>query len=797
MPARPEPEEEGRYEDLGPIAAGGMGEVRRVRDRVLGRIVAMKVLLPERLAVPDAVARFVEEARTAAALQHPGLIPVHELGWFPDGRPWFTMEEVRGRTLADAIRELHEASDRTYRPGATGLGLIGLLEAVRQVCAAVGFAHARGVVHRDLKPSNVMLGRHGEVRVVDWGIARIGEAAGPVDGDEPLRPAFETQGRLTGTPRYMAPEQVTGGAVGPQVDVWALGCILYELLSGRAPYASDDTLEVLAMLASDAPIPAPSARTVLPVDPALDALVAEALRPDPLERLPHGCALAERLGAWLDGESRRQRAEERAAEARALLRRAEEAQSEAEAAERRATALLRDVGDADPEERKAPGWAEQDRARELRRDARRYGTEAEIALQAALADAPDAIEIRLSLAARHHAAHAAAEAVKDHDGAERAEGFLRAELAKLPDSPERRAWARWLEGTGELTLVTDPPGALVRAHRYVLQGRRLVTRDEGVLGTTPLHRVPLGSGSWLLTLEHPDRELVRYPVFLERAGVWDGVPPEGGDPVPVWLPPRGSLASDDCYVPAGWFRAGDEGHPLVLRWADALVAKRGCIDNAAYITFLDDLVRSGQEDLALELCPRDDFNKAGASTPIYGRRADGTFHLQPDADGDLWEPDWPVMMLGLPSFLAYAAWRAERDGLPWRLPASYEWEKAARGVDGRRYPWGDFFDASWVCVKASSRGRLASPSEFPVDEGPFGLRHASGNVSEYVREAMSMDVPPPGRVYVPEQALGPQQMTRGGAWASGPGHALLGQRGHAGAFRGLYSQGARLVRSVG
>ncbi|MCA9493983.1 MAG: protein kinase, partial [Myxococcales bacterium] len=679
MSARPGAEEEGRYEDLGPIAAGGMGEVRRVRDRVLGRIVAMKVLLPERLHLPDAVGRFVEEARTAAVLQHPGMIPVHELGWLPDGRPYFTMEEVRGRTLADAIRELHAASDRVYRPPASGLGLVGLLEAVRQVCAAVGFAHARGVVHRDLKPSNVMLGRHGEVRVVDWGIARIGEAAGPLDEEEPLRPAFETQGRLTGTPRYMAPEQVTGGVVGPQVDVWALGCILYELLSGRAPYASDDTLEVLALLASDAPIPAPSQRTPLPVDPALDALVAEALRPDPAERPAHAGVLAARLGAWLEGESRRQRAEARVAEARGLLERAEAAQVEAVEAERRASELLRDVADADPEERKAPGWAEQDRARELRRDARRYGTEAEIALQAALADAPDAVEIRRMLAARHHAAHAAAEAIKDHDAAERAEGFLRAELALLPDSPERRAWARWLEGTGELTLVTDPPGAVVRAHRYVPHGRRLVTREEGVLGTTPLIRVPLGSGSWLLTLEHPERETVRYPVFLERAGVWDGVPPEGGDPVPVWLPPRGSLAPDDCYVPAGWFLAGEEGHPLVRRWADAFVAKRMPVDNAAFIAFLDDLVRSGQEERALEVCPRDDFNKAGASTPIYGRRADGTFFLQPDADGDLWEPGWPVMMLGLPSFLAYAAWRSERDGLPWRLPGSYEWEKAARG----------------------------------------------------------------------------------------------------------------------
>jgi serine/threonine protein kinase len=163
-----------RYEDLGLLGTGGMGEVRRVRDRDLGRTMACKVIHAEMMEQPALLARFIEEAQASAQLQHPGIVPVHEIGRMADGRFYFTMAEVKGRTFTDVIAEVHGASrgDR-WEPGAAGWTFRRLVDALARACEAVAYAHARGVVHRDLKPENIMLGAHGEVLVVDWGLAKV------------------------------------------------------------------------------------------------------------------------------------------------------------------------------------------------------------------------------------------------------------------------------------------------------------------------------------------------------------------------------------------------------------------------------------------------------------------------------------------------------------------------------------------------------------------------------------------------------------------------------------------------
>ncbi len=197
---------EGRYRQLGEIARGGVGIILRSRDVDLGREVAMKVLRDELSEDAELLRRFVEEAQIAGQLQHPGIVPVYELGLRADGRPYFTMKLVKGSTLAVLLGARRDPlEDRTR--------MLSIFEAV---CHTVAYAHARGVVHRDLKPSNVMVGAFGEVQVVDWGLAKVlGRSAG-------ARPAVDVApttvrrtgdadcsraGSIMGTPRYMPPSR--------------------------------------------------------------------------------------------------------------------------------------------------------------------------------------------------------------------------------------------------------------------------------------------------------------------------------------------------------------------------------------------------------------------------------------------------------------------------------------------------------------------------------------------------------------------------------------------------------------
>jgi serine/threonine protein kinase len=245
----------GRYELGQIIGEGGMGIVYRARDRALDREVAVKLVKPGVPASAPVVARFVGEATVTGQLQHPGIPPVHELGTLADGQPFLAMKLVKGRTLRELLRE---------RPGpAAELGrYVAVFE---QVCHAVGYAHAHRVIHRDLKPANIMVGAHGEVQVMDWGLAKVlGEQAGSVSASEDSDPhaTVEQQteigapepgvsttrtGSVLGTPGYMPPEQAGGEVrkLDARSDVFGLGAILCEVLTGKCPYEGKDSHAVL------------------------------------------------------------------------------------------------------------------------------------------------------------------------------------------------------------------------------------------------------------------------------------------------------------------------------------------------------------------------------------------------------------------------------------------------------------------------------------------------------------------------------------------------------------------------
>ena len=290
------------------IGRGGMGEVLVAEDLRIGREVAVK-RISQAMQGPDAVARFLREARIQARLDHPAICPVYELGTDATGRPYFTMKRLSGETLAQKLAQKAPVQR--------------LLRAFIDVCLAIELAHARGVVHRDLKPSNIMLGDYGEVYVLDWGVARVlvdrRRTTQPVKAVD-IQDTPATGSALLGTPGYMSPEQVEGKEVDPASDVYALGAILFEILAGQ-PLHPRGSGALAATLAQPQQRPSHHAPDRA-IAPELDTACFDALARDPAAR-PSARALADRVQAYVDGdrdlERRKQVAAEQLAEARAQL----------------------------------------------------------------------------------------------------------------------------------------------------------------------------------------------------------------------------------------------------------------------------------------------------------------------------------------------------------------------------------------------------------------------------------------------------------------------------------------------
>src|SRR5262249_37857216 len=334
--AMPAKEEAGdRYQLQGEIARGGMGAVLRGRDVDLGRDLAVKVLLEKHAHRPEVARRFLEEAQIGGQLQHPGVVPVYDVGRFGD-RPFFTMRLVKGKTLAALLRERTDpAADR---PRLLGIAL--------QVAQTLAYVHAKGVIHRDLKPANIMVGAFGEVQVMDWGLAKVLAEGGVADEERVSRQHQEPEnvttirtvrssgagvgreteaGSLLGTPAYMPPEQANGYVelLDRRADVFGLGAILCEVLTGKAPYVGRSAEEVRRKAANGDLADATTRLDGCGADADLIALTKSCLAPEAIDRPRDAQEGAAGLAAYLNGVQERLQAAQRE-RAVALAREAEQ-----------------------------------------------------------------------------------------------------------------------------------------------------------------------------------------------------------------------------------------------------------------------------------------------------------------------------------------------------------------------------------------------------------------------------------------------------------------------------------------
>jgi eukaryotic-like serine/threonine-protein kinase len=333
---------EDRYSTRGILGVGGVGEVALCLDRWIGREVAVKTLREgEWESTGGTAERFLREARVQAQLEHPSVVPVYECGVRPDGREYFSMQRVRGATLADVIVGRAELRGEPSRTAAGGLRR--LLEAFARLCLAVDYAHSRGVIHRDLKPSNVMLGDFGEIYLLDWGVAKVtGSADNPsVTRTSTTRtsascsgPGATEPGTWLGTVGYMAPEQIQGGSVDLRADVYALGAILFEILTHQRLHVGTVPSDIVHSTLEGVEA-RPSVRfPVLEVPPEFDAILVRATNRDPELRYQTARALCQDVERFLDGDRdhslRRELAQRHAEVARESLGRLSIAGDEAE-----------------------------------------------------------------------------------------------------------------------------------------------------------------------------------------------------------------------------------------------------------------------------------------------------------------------------------------------------------------------------------------------------------------------------------------------------------------------------------
>ena len=748
----------GRYEVVGELGVGGMGRVVEVLDRDLGRRLAVKVVRNPGQLTEGRLARFVTEAQLTAQLEHPHIVPIHELGVTGEGELYYAMKKVQGDSLAQVL-EARAASDaQTLRRWT----LRRLLGAFAKICVAVGYAHRRGVIHRDLKPENIMLGEFGEVLLLDWGLARL--VAGPTEdpragiwsvvdeapiSDDELLQSLEgssdrlltRDGAATGTPGYLSPEQARGirAEIGPASDVWSLGAVLYEILTGTTPVKAESVVDYLRSVGTtpveDPRDRAPDAR----IGEDLARICLTCLASDPRDRYPDGRAVGQAIEDWLEGARRRREAETRVREAGAHWTRFRELEGELEALDARLAGLAAVTRSWTPvAEKRELLSARADRERLQVERAQAFGASVD-AGERALAHDPDNARARAFLARAWY--HRMVEAERAGDRMEQL--FNEQRVRQYDDGPLRAL----LAGDGAVSLVTNPAGARVTAQRYVPGELTLELGDPVDLGVTPLREVALPMGSWLLTLSAVGRPVVRYPVCLGRGEHWVATGQA------VALP--GALPKGFVYVPAGPARLGADDSEIASLAPGVVVLPGFAIAElpvtmGEWLAFLDAL-HAEDPELAWERVPRREAGLDGVAERYLQRPEPGEGYRLPetDADGDAWDPGYPVFAISADDAEAYCAWRTEVTGRTHRLPTEQEWEKAARGVDGRTFPWGEVPEATLCANREAWEG---APQPRPVgmcpdDVSPYGVRDVAGGVSEWTATG------------------GERRAVRGGSWA--------------------------------
>lgn len=692
-----------RFEILSVLGHGGAGIVHLARDRLLNREVALKSPTPA-TKTPAPPEQLLIEAQITSLLDHPGVVPVYDVGRDEAGQFFYTMRVVNQPNLS------HLLTDSGSPFG--GKQIEDWVLALKQACLTVQYAHDHGVIHRDIKPQNILLGDYGEVYVVDWGMARV--------VDETLglkRTNVEPDGLLIGTLRYMSPEQFTGShsSVDKRSDVYSLGAVLYFILTGTPPFVEESLIALREAVLTTQPI-LPHKRVLgrqIPI--MLSEICMRALNKKPDDRFQSAKELADALSGYLARAEERSRAEILAqgeVVSAGLARQRWEGLIEELASTRDGCRAVREsLPSWAAAQEKAPLWEMEARAEALEVDLERAFAEAVRGYRQALTYQADMGEATTQLTELYWWRMVAAE----RDGMKAAAAGWEALVGQTGGEEARRRL------TAGASLQVVVPDRVFHGHisRFEERSRRLVTIHQADITSDSPRVDGLGQGSYLLTLSSEGSATMAIPLVLHRGDEQQLSPVfHASDSVPKEFVVVSASTSE------GVSELESIGPFALMRYP---------VTCREYLDFLN-TIRHEDPAQAMLHAPR-----IHEDAPSYFTvDQDGAFSLpQADQEGDAWQLDWPIIMVNHADCLAYSAWISARDGFDYRLPSSAEWQRAARGLDGRRYPWGNHFDATFCCMRESTRERAvpANVGTYPTDRSPYGIMDMAGNVAEWTSTA--------------------------------------------------------------
>lgn len=761
----------GVLENMTTIGFGGIGTVFAAHDPVLHREIAIKVLRPAYCNKLDYVTSFIREARITAQIDHPNVIPVHRLGMFDDAGAYFTMKRVNGVTLSQILRGLKNGDHETQKTYTRQR----LLEIFISICNGVAFAHSKGIIHRDLKPANIMVGNYGEVFIADWGLAiyraenDCSQQQGKIKlGNLPEQqlsenPTGSGKAKVSGTPAFMAPEQVTGSdtELDAQTDVYALGTILYSILTWeQSPYDNASTVTQIMQNVVYRKFQRPRRRSPhLKIPYELEAVTLKAMHKDKAQRyktvidlledvrnyiakypvsayspLPHYrlyklirrrplvpvTLLAALLtwGIWNASQALQNYVESRSllSALKSSLSQSEEARNMAITSRNQLNELFSRTGKTETHGQAVSmksryltyrnefmlacnnSWEHLIRLMKLGADPARLAPLCAQLMNGQILFANKTGDNAPMLLAATHLQQLPPNMVRD--------------IFRSNPNLQKRI-SIFKQNLGELQIKTVP-GATIRAVKLTpaVAGKSATDAPAVINIKSDGSGTTLSSGNYNITAELPGRKLLQFPVHIEREKM-----------EVINLPFPEKYPENMVYIPEGTFIFGDRtfDDQQVRMYLPGFFIAQHEVTIREYLQFWRTLSPEKRE-----------YFRAYVDAPP-GRK------MRPlwDADGNVLAPyneNMPVIGITTEAVEAYCSYMTARTAFKYRLPSALEWEKAARGTDGRTYVWGNDYRPGVACINDSpgSSKLPAAVGSSQQDKSVYGIFDMMGNARELV-----------------------------------------------------------------